>query len=241
MGRDDDFACRILTFRRQFQLSQQALAAFLGVGQRTVSRWERGVDQPSPALQERLEALIGGKGSSPLPAIYQAVKDAPVPLALVDGEGHILVASKSHPAGEPGYSSPVRNWGRKGLPLILVVEDDYGVLQATRAVLGRWEFMSIGIAEGDKAVEAIRKGEIIPDAAIVDFLLPGGLDGVDTALALREIIPGLPILIVTGEAIAENMRKIAASGLSVITKPVDPKQFHVALNSLLARVHDPAD
>lgn len=241
MWRDDDFAGRILAFRRQSQLSQQALAAFLGVGQRTVSRWERGVDQPSPALQERLSALIGGGEATQLPAIYEAVKAAPVPLALVDAEGRILVASPSHPASGQEQVAQARTGTGSRLPTILVVEDDHRVLQATRAVLGRWDFLSIGVVEGGEAVEVVRRGEITPDAAIIDFLLPGGLDGVDAALALREVIPNLPILIVTGEAVAENMRKIAASGLSVITKPVDPSQFHVALDTLLARAHVAAD
>lgn len=235
MGTNEDFAARIRTFRRQSRLSQQALAAFLGVGQRTVSRWERGVDRPSSALQERLDALIGGKGSSQLPTIYEAILNSPVPLALVDAEGNVLVASKGHPAAEAGEPSPVSPSATGEVPLVLVIEDDLSVLQATRAVLSRWEFMSIGVAEGAQAIEAVRSGDIVPKAAVIDFLLPNGLDGVDTALALRQIIPGLPVLIVTGEGIAENMRKIAVSNLPVITKPVDPRQFHMAMNALMAR------
>lgn len=235
MGTNDDFAARIQMFRRQSRLSQQALAAFLGVGQRTVSRWERGVDRPSRALQERLDALIGGRDSSQLPAIYEAILNAPVPLALVDAEGNVLVASKGHPAAEIAEPPLVPASAKGDVPLILVVEDDYSVLQATRAVLSRWEFMSIGIADGARAVEAVRNGDIVPKAAIIDFLLPNGLDGVDTALALRQIIPGLPVLIVTGEGVAENMRKIAGSNLPVITKPVDPRQFHMAMNALMTR------
>lgn len=193
------------------------------------------MDRPSRTLQERLDALIGGEGSSQLPAIYEAIRNSPVPLALVDADGHILVASKTHPAAEVGDTSQIPASTKAEIPLILVIEDDHGVLQATRAVLSRWEFMSVGITEGAEAVEAVRSGEIVPDAAIIDFLLPGGLDGVDTALALRQIVPGLPVLIVTGEGAPENMRKIAESSLPVITKPVDPRQFHMAMNALMAQ------
>lgn len=227
----ESLASRILTFRRQAQLSQQALAAFLGVGQRTVSRWERGVDHPSPGLLQRLDALIGTQAAPhlpALPALYDAIRDAPVPLALVDGAGNVLVASRSHPAHHGMQARPADR-----LPQVLVVEDDHGVLQATKAILNRWEFRCFGITSGDGAVEAVRSGDVTPDAAIIDYLLPGSRDGVDTARALLALIPDLPILIVTGEAIVENIRKIADSGLSVITKPVDPKQFHLALKALL--------
>lgn len=226
----DDISDRILQFRKELGLPQQALASFLGVSQRTVSRWERGVDRPSPDILARLISLMATKDLSQLPSIYEVVKGAAIPLALVDDQGRVLVASEAYSKARSEVMPPTM----AGLPMVLVIEDDEAVLKATQAVLKRWQFLSTGITEGGAALSMVGNGELHPDGAIIDFLLPGAMDGVDTALALRQIIPSLPVLIVTGEATPERMRKIMASGLPVVTKPIDPQQMQIALMSLLS-------
>lgn len=63
-------------------LSQIHLAQWLGVSQRTVSRWERSEDQPSAVAQKRLRDL----GLEPPPAMLSNLKMAithcPVPRAI---------------------------------------------------------------------------------------------------------------------------------------------------------------
>ncbi|MGC2856217.1 response regulator [Novispirillum sp. DQ9] len=220
-------ADRILRFRRDAGLTQQALAAFLGVSQRTVSRWERGVDRPSASVLDRMSTLFGEAGQ--LPSVYEAVRNAAVPLALIDDRGRVLVASRPYQAarGEEASSSST------GLPLALVIEDDEAVLKATRAVLKRWQFLSVGVTDGRSAIDLVAAREVVPDAAIIDFLLPGDMDGVETAKALRRILPTLPVIIVTGEGNSHSLRKIADAGLAVVAKPVDPQHVHVALMALL--------
>lgn len=227
---EDGFSASIRSLRRDGNLSQQALGAFLGVSQRTISRWERGVDRPGAALMERLAALMVDENASRLPAIFEAVQNAPAPLALIDGTGRVLAASPSFPGAGAMTTGP----GQAGLSLVLVIEDDEAVLSATRAVLKRWQFLTAGVTHGQAALDLVKSGEVVPDAAIIDFVLPGGLDGVDTALALRKVLPGLPVLIVSGEDRAETRRKVAEAGLAMITKPVDPKQVYLALVSLIS-------
>lgn len=229
MVSDEEFSARIRSFRRDGNLSQQALATFLGVSQRTVSRWERGVDRPSAALIDRLTALMADEGGGHLPSIFEAVMNAVAPLALVDGSGRVLVASANYPGAGDMAAGP----SQTGLPLVLVIEDDEAVLSATRAVLKRWQFLTAGVTHGQAALHMVANGEMVPDAAIVDFVLPGGLDGVDTALALRAILPRLPILIVSGEDRPETRQKVADAGFPMITKPVDPRQVHLALAAMV--------
>lgn len=228
---DADLQERILRFRKENGLSQHDLASFLGVGQRTVSRWERGVDQPSSAIMARLRALLGGQDVSPLLVAYDVVRQAPVPLAIIDGKGLVLAASASFDSTALGKDDA----SRSTLPTVLVVEDDDSILRATRALLKRWHFLSVEVVRGETAVAMVARREVCPDVAIVDFLLPGGMDGVDTACYLRQIVPGLPILLITGEATPERMRKISASGLPLITKPVDIEALRIALDTLVPR------
>jgi CheY-like chemotaxis protein len=232
MTLNGDLADKIKLWRREEGLSQQDLGAFLGVSQRTVSRWERGVDRPSAGLMERLCGLIEGGGKDSLPAVFESVRSAVIPLALIDGNGRILIASDAFPHSQLPKAQPTEK-----CPLVLVVEDDLAVLKATRAALKRWHYLSVGVSGGEEAVTLVASGELTPEAALIDFKLPGVMDGVDTAIALRRHLPELPVLIVTGEGRPENMRRIGESGLSVITKPVNPQQVRLALKAMLSARH----
>lgn len=226
---DTQWLMDVRAFRAENNLTQHDLAIFLGVSQKTISRWERGVDQPGLEIRKRLETLLADGTGSRMPALYEAVRDAVVPLALIDGAGTILVASRNFSAlAAPPVSAPP-----KPLPTVLVVEDDCSVLKATRAALKRWNFLSTGVDNGDAALKMVTEGCLCPSAAIIDFLLPGALDGVDLADTLREMLPDLPILIISGEATPERMRKISASGYPFIAKPVNPDDIKLALLSLL--------
>lgn len=218
-------------FRREHHLTQRDLAVFLGVNQKTISRWERGTDHPSAEVRDRLRMLLEEKNCDGLPAVYEAVRDAPIPIALVDDRGNVLVASRAF-AGERPAAAPT-NMGTP--PTVLVIDDDAAVLKATRAVLKRWHFLSVGATDGEVAVQMVADGSVHPSAAIIDFLLPGQMDGVDTAIALRRTLPDLPVLIISGEAVWESMEKITASGLPFIRKPVDPSQIRTTLLAMLTK------
>lgn len=228
---DEDWLAALRRFRRDYQLTQRELAVFLGVNQKTVSRWERGTDHPSAETRERLRTLLDSGKLDRLPAVYEAVRAAPIPIALVDNNGTVLVASASYAPVGGAAARPAGEGGN--LPTVLVIEDDAAVLKATRAVLKRWHFLSVGVPDGEAALRMVADSGLVPDAAIIDFRLPGGMDGVDTADALRRVLPALPVLIVSGAADPAHAAKIAASGLPLIRKPVDPDQVRTALVALL--------
>jgi len=52
------FAATVRTWRRLNCMKQEALGAALGVTQSAVSRWERGLDEPSPDIARRLRDLV---------------------------------------------------------------------------------------------------------------------------------------------------------------------------------------
>lgn len=232
---DADWLAALRRFRQEHRLTQRELAVFLGVNQKTISRWERGIDQPNPETRDRLKSVLGDGGAGAgLPDVYETVRNAPIPIALVDDRGNVLAASRTY--GHPQAASPMP--GRLGTPTILVIEDDAAVLKATRAVLRRWQFLSVGATDGEAALALVADGGVQPTAAIIDFLLPGALDGVDTAAALRRALPDLPILIVSGEVNLERMAKITASGLPFIRKPVAPAEIRTVLTAMLGQNRD---
>lgn len=54
---------RLISLRRELDISQETLARLLGVSTRTVSRWESGQAQPDDSLERMLERLSGIVGA----------------------------------------------------------------------------------------------------------------------------------------------------------------------------------
>lgn len=93
--------------RLRHGLSQARIAAMLGVSQRTVSRWERGEDNPSLAQQRRLRDLGWEPTGSVLQTLHASIIHCPVPRALSRGSRLTLLAV-SKPAIEKRPS--IVNW-----------------------------------------------------------------------------------------------------------------------------------
>jgi len=104
-------------------------------------------------------------------------------------------------------------------PVLLVVDDQPGVRRLLETVFSRAGFQVLIAAGGAEALELARSRP--PDVAILDLRMPG-LDGVETLRGLRELVPGLPVVLMT--AVGENQRLAEAMRLGAreaVTKPFD--------------------
>ena len=77
-----DWSTLVRRYRLRHGLTQASLGGVLGVSQRTISRWERGEDQPSLDLQRRLRDLGWEPPGSILTSLKAAVRHCPVARAL---------------------------------------------------------------------------------------------------------------------------------------------------------------
>jgi transcriptional regulator with XRE-family HTH domain len=78
--------------RLRHGLSQASIAGHLGVSQRTVSRWERGEDNPSLPQQRRLRELGWEPEGSLLHGLRASILHCPAPRALTRGPRLNLIA-----------------------------------------------------------------------------------------------------------------------------------------------------
>jgi transcriptional regulator with XRE-family HTH domain len=69
-------------FRLRHGLSQQRMGELMGVSQRTISRWERGEDNPSMQQQKRLRDLGWEPPGSVLRGLAASIVHCPAPRAL---------------------------------------------------------------------------------------------------------------------------------------------------------------
>lgn len=109
------------------------------------------------------------------------------------------------------------NISLKGLR-ILAVDDEPDVALGTKTLLEELGCL-VTIADGtDQAVTAVKNQE--PDIVLVDFRLRDGDNGLATVQAVRELYPGLPAIMISGDTAPDRIREANESGLELLHKPV---------------------
>jgi signal transduction histidine kinase/ActR/RegA family two-component response regulator len=115
---------------------------------------------------------------------------------------------------------------------ILLVDDDAQILELVESMLQELGYRVLTATSGEQALALYQRslqadpqaGEQI-DLLFSDIVMPGQLDGIGLALALRALRPGLPILLATGY----SERAPADFGFKVLSKPYDARRLAEAL------------
>ncbi|RMH05506.1 MAG: response regulator [Planctomycetota bacterium] len=142
-----------------------------------------------------------------------------------------LPACEPAPAAAPKPEAPAL-FGRGRS--VLLVEDDPGVRSLTAAVLEAAGFEVVAAASAEEALDRIAAGGRGPDLMVSDILLPG-LSGPDLADRLLRVLPGTPVLFITGYSADRLARKGIPSGsYQVLEKPFGPTELLSRVQDLLA-------
>jgi CheY-like chemotaxis protein len=117
---------------------------------------------------------------------------------------------------------------------ILIVDDEEMVLTLGRVILERKGYNVRVALSGAQALELCRESEVRPDCIIVDYTMPD-MNGRETLLAIRKILPAVPALISSGysdDEIAEEIAGISVSGM--IHKPYRQESLLAAIEAAFA-------
>lgn len=114
------------------------------------------------------------------------------------------------------------------LTRVLVVDDDPAICALIQDILQEVRLEAVCVT-GDR--DAYRVIPTLPtiQALVVDVNLGCGTTGFDVARFARQVIPGLPVIYVTGQATQESFQAFGVPGSAYIQKP-----FHV--DDLLAKL-----
>jgi DNA-binding response OmpR family regulator len=115
---------------------------------------------------------------------------------------------------------------------LLITEDD----TALRQMLG-WEFEELGY----RVIEAANCHDAMiaalaqrPHLALLDFNLPDG-NGTLLLKTLRDLLPGLPVVIYSGRAAGAAASEACSSGAAqFLCKPVSAEHLHAIFSQLLS-------
>jgi DNA-binding LytR/AlgR family response regulator len=80
------------------------------------------------------------------------------------------------------------------------------------------------------ALDIVERDRTI-DLVFSDIVMPGPMSGLDLARRLREIRPGLPIVLTTGYSSA--LQSAAPEGFTLLTKPYDLASLHRVIEDTL--------
>jgi DNA-binding response OmpR family regulator len=94
-------------------------------------------------------------------------------------------------------------------------------------------FAALTAASASEAIEYLDDLELAIDVAVVDIGLPD-LSGVALCEVLHQFHPFLPVVVFSGQATAEDVRRVMGAGArQFFTKPVDPAELVTAVEATL--------
>lgn len=103
---------------------------------------------------------------------------------------------------------------------ILVVDDEPENRRIYSEILSDSGYRVIDEPDGASALSDIRQGEKI-DLVIIDYKMPG-MNGLELAATLRNILPSVPVLMLTAYTSIENyLQSLSLGVFDYINKPVE--------------------
>ena len=110
-------------------------------------------------------------------------------------------------------------------PRVLIADDERVIADTLVMILNQSGFTARAVYSGEKALEAA--AEFQPEMLISDVIM-GGLNGIDAAIRIQELLPKIKILLFSGQAAtADLLEKARANGheFEILAKPVHPQDL----------------
>ncbi len=115
---------------------------------------------------------------------------------------------------------------------LLCVDDEEDILNAMQFVL---QDLGINVLTASSTQEAVSALEhTTPDAVLADLRLGPGDNGIEAIKALREVVPNLRAMLVSGDTGKESLLKADAANIPMLSKPLSADKLESALSGLFS-------
>jgi two-component system, NtrC family, nitrogen regulation response regulator NtrX len=122
------------------------------------------------------------------------------------------------------------------VPSVLIVDDEPNIRRMVGALLTSEGYEVREAPDGARGVALATEAE--PDVALVDLMMPGGMDGMAVLAALRERTPELPVVMMSGRAgLSDAVHATKLGAFNFLEKPLTPEGVLLALSSALELRH----
>ena len=117
-------------------------------------------------------------------------------------------------------------------PRILLVDDETNIRKMVGALLQSEGFETAEAANGTAAIAAVERET--PDAVLLDLMMPGGPDGLQTLEQLKRSAPDLPVVMMSGKAnLTDAVRATKLGAFQFLEKPLTPEGVLTTLRAAL--------
>ena len=113
-----------------------------------------------------------------------------------------------------------------GAKLVVVIDDDPLVLEATAGLLAAWDCQAVTATSYIAALQQLAGLGRRPDLIICDYRLSEEQSGIDVIRNLRNVFE-IPALLISGDAVHSEGE--AGGGYSLLQKPLTAARFRAAL------------
>lgn len=171
------------------------------------------------AIVDRLSKLMG----HPIEVRSQEGKGSTFAIEVPLGESPAAAAAAAR-----------RVAAERKLGLIVIIDDEPTVLKGLLMILQEWGFEVIAATSEEEAMRLLGDLQKQPNAIVADYRLRNGRTGTEAIQHIRALFnQPIPSIIITGDTAPERLREAEASGLSILHKPVQPRQLHDLLSGTL--------
>jgi len=118
------------------------------------------------------------------------------------------------------------------MPLVLTVEDEPLIREGPTEALRDAGVAVLEADSGDAAILVLESGDKI-SAVISDVRMPGSVDGVGLARWMRGNLPHVPVILISGFPMRNDLWSINPAIAIVVKKPYDPSEIVGWVKSLI--------
>src|SRR5215212_4637731 len=118
------------------------------------------------------------------------------------------------------------------MPSVLIIDDEPNIRRMVGALLSAEGYEVRDAADGASGLA--RAVEAEPDVVLLDLMMPGELDGLATLARVRESVPDVPVVMMSGRAgLSDAVKATKLGAFNFLEKPLSPEGVLLALASAL--------
>ena len=118
---------------------------------------------------------------------------------------------------------------------IIVIDDESLIAETVVEILNEEGFQATSVSSGTSAIELAKT--LRPAIVLSDVIMPG-LNGIETGIKIREIVPECRVILFSGQAATVNLLEHAREQnqrFDILAKPIKPEHLIRVIRSNLPR------